>query len=151
VAALLAVGDHYLNPIVTDEQAGWAIALIRHGIAAFEKRIREGDVGEGTDGGREQKVLELCREFLTLPAGKLPIWLKNGEQMQKDGIVPRKYLQQRTQRLAAFEKFKLGHAAALNMTIKTAVTNGNLMDVKKDPLVEQYAFHGQAYRVLTLN
>jgi len=151
VAALLAVGDHYLNPVVSEEQAAWAVALIRHGIAAFEKRIREGDVGEGTDGGREQKVLELCREFLTLPVSKLPNWLKNGELMQRDGIVPRKYLQQRTQRLAAFEKFKLGHAAALNMTIKTAMTNGNLMDVKKDKLVELYAFHGQAYRVITLN
>ena len=151
VSALLAVGDHYLNPIVTEEQATWAIALIRHGIAAFEKRIREGDVGEGTDGGREQKVLELCREFLTLPVTKLPSWLKNGEQMQQASIVPRKFLQQRTQRLAAFEKFKLGHATALNMTVKTAMTNGNLMEVKKEPLVEQFGFHGQAYRVLSLN
>jgi hypothetical protein len=34
------------------------------------------------------------------------------------------------------------------MAIKTAVTNGNLMDVKGDRLVEQFGFHGQAYRVL---
>ena len=150
VAALLAVGDNYLNPIVTEEQADWAVTLMRHGIAAFDRRIRQGDVGEGSDGGREQKVIELCREFVTLPADKLPTWLKNGRAMQEAGIVPRRYLQQRTQRFAAFEKFKLGHTNALNMAIKTAVTNGKLMDVKVDRTVEMFNFHGQAYRALCL-
>lgn len=151
VAALLAVGDQYLNPIVTDEQAAWAITLMRHGIAAFDRRIRLGEVGEGSDGGREQKVIELCREFLLMPADKLPGWLKHGEQMRETAIVPRRYLQQRTQRLASFENFKLGHTAALNMAIKTAMTNGALLEVKKEPLSERYGFHGQAYRLVNWN
>ena len=151
VAALLAVGDKYLNPVVTDEQAAWAITLMRHGIAAFDRRIRQGEVGEGTDGGREQKVLELCREFLLMPADKLPSWLKHGDDMRRTGIVPRRYLQQKTQRLAAFGNFKLGHTAALNMAIKTAMTNGTLLEVKKEPLSEQFSFHGQAYRLVNWN
>jgi hypothetical protein len=149
VAALLAVGDQYLNPVVTEEQAAWAVMLMRHGIAAFDKRIRQGEVGEGSDGGREQTVLELCREFLTLPANKMPAWLKHGQAMRDSGIVPRRYLQQRTQRKSAFENFKLGHTAALNMAIKTAMTNGNLIEVKKEPLAEQYSFFGQAYRMVS--
>lgn len=148
VSALLAVGDNPFAPTMTLEQVQWAVTLIRHGIAAFENRLRTGEVGEGTDGGREQKVLDLCREFLLLSADKMPAWLKDGERMRQSSIVPRKYLQQRTQRLAAFEKFNLGHTAALNMAIKTAMTNGNLMEVKKDALVEQFGFHGQAYRLL---
>lgn len=151
VAALLAVGDNYLNPVVTLEQAEWAVSLMRHGIAAFDRRIRQGEVGEGTDGGREQKVLDLCREFILLPAEKLPRYLRDGAALQQSGIVPRKYLQQRTQRMAAFERHKLGHTGALNMALKTAVTNGNLMEVKKEALVPQFGFHGQAYRVLCLN
>lgn len=151
VAALLAVGDKPFGPVVTVEQAEWAVTLIRHGIAAFDRRIRQGEVGEGSDGGREQKVMELCREFQFLPADKLPTWLKHGKAMQDANIVPRRYLQQRTQRQAAFANFKLGHTAALNMAIKTAITNGKLMDVKGDKLVEQFAFFGQGYRVLTLN
>lgn len=149
VSALLAVGENYLNPVVTVKQAAWAITLMRHGIATFVKRIDAGEVGEGSDGGREQKVLELCREFLTLPANKMPAWLKHGQAMRDSGVVPRRYLQQRTQRLSAFENFKLGHTAALNMAIKTATTNGNLMEVKKEPLAEQYGFFGQAYRMVS--
>lgn len=70
------------------------------------------------------------------------------QPLQEAGIVPRRYIQQKTQRLTAFENHKLGHTAALNMAIKTAMTNGNLLEVKKESLVEQYAFFGQAYRVL---
>ena len=150
VAALLAVGDHYLNPVVSPEQAEWAVKLMRHGIAAFDRRIRQGEVGEGSDGGRERKVMELCREFVLLSPDKLPGWLKGGRAMQEAGIVPRRYLQQRTQRLTAFANHKLGHTAALNMAVKTAMTNGGLMEAKKDALANQHGFHGQAYRLLCL-
>lgn len=151
VAALLAVGDTPFGPIVTVEQAEWAVTLIRHGVAAFDRRIRQGEVGEGSDGGREAKVLDLCREFLNLPAdSKALTEYKYAPAMQQAFIVPRNYLQRRTQRMSAFEKFKLGHTAALNMAIKTAISNGNLMEVKKEPLSEQFNFGGQAYRVLSL-
>lgn len=148
VAALLAVGNDPFAPAVSVEQAAYAVNLVRHGASAFLRRIRAGDVGEGSDGGREQKVLELCREFLTLPADKMPFDLKDGERMRQAFIVPRNYLQRRTQRLAAFGKFKHGHTTALNVALKTAVTNGNLMEVKKEALVEQFGFHGQAFRWL---
>jgi len=151
VAALLAVGDNPFKPVVTEGQADWAITLVRHGISAFERRIRSGDVGEGTDGGREQRILELCREFILLPAEKIPSYLKNGAAMQQVGIVPYKYLQRRTQRISAFEKHKAGHTPALNMAIKTAMTNGNLAEVKKETLALQFGFHGQAYRVFGMD
>ncbi|MDJ0977654.1 MAG: DUF3987 domain-containing protein [Erythrobacter sp.] len=151
VSALLAVSDYPAAPTVNLKQVEWAITLIRHGISAFEHRIRAGDVGEGTDGGREQKVLDLCKEFLFLPAGKIPGWLKHAGKMQQAAIIPRKYLQQRTQRLAAFEKHRLGHTAALNLAIKTAITNGNLMEVNKSKAAELYGYSGQAYRLLSSN
>lgn len=151
VACLLAVGDNYMFPAVTDEQAHWAITLMRHSTSALLKRIRAGEVGEGSDGGREQKVLELCKEFLTLPpASKKLIEYKRGAHMQQAGIVPRRFLQHRTQRLTAFENHKLGHLAALNMALKSAVAGGYLMPVKREALVEQFDFHGEAFRVLSL-
>lgn len=149
VACLLAVGENYMFPVVTDEQAAWAVTLMRHSTSALLKRIGAGEVGEGSDGGREAKVLDLCREFLTLPSDSKKLAdYKRGAEMQQAGIVPRRFLQHRTQRLSAFENHKLGHTTALNMAIKTAMTNGNLMAVKKDALVEQFGFHGEAFRVL---
>ena len=151
VSGLLAVGDNPHLPVVTAEMVQWAITLIRHGIAAFQRRLGAGEVGEGTDAGRRQKVLELCREFLQLPEEKMPSWLRCGADMQRNGIVPYKYLQQRTQRLTVFEKHPLKHTKALELTLKTATMTGNLMEVKKDKLVELFGFHGQAFRVLDLS
>ena len=45
-------------------------------------------------------------------------------------------------------RFRFGHTEALNRAIKTAMTNGSLMEVKKDALAEQFNYHGQAYRWL---
>lgn len=151
VACLLAIGDNHMFPVVTDEQAAWAIALMRHSTSSLLKRIGAGEVGEGSDGGREAKVLELCREFLNLPAGhKKLAEFKHGEEMKQSGIVPRRFLQNRTQRVSAFEKHKFGHVAALNMAIKVAITNGRLMAVKKEVLSENYNYQGEAFRVLSL-
>lgn len=149
VATLLAVGDQPYGPKVTLEHVEWAIALVRHGNAEFLKRIGLGEVGEGSDSGREAKMLDICREFIR-PGAKMPKGLKNGEAMRENSIVPRLYLQTRTQRVAAFEKHKLGAKAALDLAINTAIANGWIMEVKKDKLVEIYDFHGRAYRVLNL-
>lgn len=149
VATLLAVGEQPYDPKVTLEQVEWAIMLVRHGNTEFLKRLGAGDVGEGTDGGREAKVIEICREFIR-PGAKMPKGLKNGEAMRENSIVPRLYLQTRTQRVAAFDKHKLGAKAALDLAINTAIANGWIMEVKKDKLVEIYDFHGRAYRVLNL-
>lgn len=152
IACILAVGENYMFPVVTGEQAAWSITLMRHSTSSLLKRIGAGEVGEGSDGGREAKVLELCREFLNLPAGhKKLAGYKRGEEMKQAGIVPRRFLQQRTQRLSAFEKHKHGHTAALDMAIKTAMGNGNLIEVKREALVEQYDTFGKAYRVVSLS
>ncbi|MET0361842.1 MAG: DUF3987 domain-containing protein [Sphingobium sp.] len=147
VATLLAVGENPFGPHVTVGQVEWAITLVRHGNAEFLKRIRTGEVGEGSDGGREAKIREICRDFI-LPGAKVPHGLKNGKAMQDASIVPRNYLQTRTQRVAAFQKHKLGAKAALDLAINTALANGWLMEVKKDKLVEMFDFHGRAFRVL---
>lgn len=147
VATLLAVGENPFGPHLTVEQVEWAITLVRHGNAEFLERIRNGEVGEGSDGGREAKVHEICREFLR-PGAKLPPDLKSGEQMRQSGIVPRNYLQTRTQRVAAFQKHKLGAKGALDLAINNALANGWMMEVKKDKLVEMFSFHGRAFRVL---
>jgi hypothetical protein len=46
IAALLAVGDHYLSPCINAEHMRWAIDLIRRDIAMMNKRLEGGDVGQ---------------------------------------------------------------------------------------------------------
>lgn len=149
IAALLAVGDNYLKPIVTVEQARWAIGLVEYGNGTFLDRIDAGEVGAGTDSGREQKVIDVCVEFLRLPDNhKRLAEYKHGKAMRDAGIVPRRYIQQRTQRLSMFENHPLKHTSAMIGAIKSAIANGKIMEVKKDKMAESYNFNGEGYRLL---
>lgn len=149
VAALLSVGDNYLNPVVTVEQAQWAIGLIEYGNSTFLGRIESGEVGVGTDSGREQKVIDVCLEFHGLADNhKKLAEYKHGKAMRDMGIVPRRYIQQRTQRLSMFENHPLKHTASLNATMKTAIANGKLKLVKDTVMAENYSYHGDGYRLI---
>lgn len=142
VAGLLAVGENPFVPAVTEEQASWAISLVRHGIAAFEKRIGNGDVGEGSDAGRERKVLEVCKDFLRQSDQQ------KFAEMRKANIIPRSYIQTRTQRVAAFYNHKLGATGAMGLALRSAVANGHLIEIKRRLLVENFGYHGDAYRLV---
>lgn len=149
IAALLAVGDAYLNPIVTVEQAQWAIGLVEYGNSTFLGRIESGEVGVGTDSGREQKVIDVCLKFLGLADNhKKLAEYKNGKAMRDAGIVPRRYIQQQTQRLSMFENHPQRHTASMMGAIKSAIANGKAMEVKKDKMAENYNYHGEGYRLI---
>jgi hypothetical protein len=147
VAALLAVGDHYVTPSITKEHIEWAIALVRQDIAMMMKRIEGGDVGSG-DKARERKLVHVLRTYIT--AGHIPKSYKVPPKMHKDGVVPRSYLQNRTQSVSAYYNHKLGANRALEESIAAAIANGWLIEVKHDKVVEGFNHHGKAYRILDL-
>jgi hypothetical protein len=149
VAALLAVGDAHLNPIVTVEQAQWAISLVEYGNGTFLGRIESGEVGVGTDSGREQKVIDVCLEWIVLADNHKKLGeYKHGKAMRDAGIVPRRYIQQRTQRFSMFENHPLRHTGSMMGAIKSAIANGKIMEVKKDKMAENYNYHGEGYRLI---
>jgi hypothetical protein len=147
VAALLAVGDHYLAPSITADHMRWAIDLIRRDIAMMQKRLEGGDVGSG-DRARERKLVTIIREYIQ--AARIPKSYRVPEKMHKDGLVPRSYLQTRTQQVASFYNHKLGANRALEDAITSCVANGWLMECKGTAVVDGYGHHGKTYRILDL-
>jgi hypothetical protein len=147
ISALLAVGDHYVTPCINKNHIEWAIALVRQDIAMMMKRLEGGDVGSG-DKARERKLVHVLRDYIT--KGSVPKSYKVPPKMHKDGLVPRNYLQTRTQSVAAFYGHKLGANRALEEAIDSAIKNGWLMEVKHDKVVEGYNHHGKTYRIIDL-
>jgi hypothetical protein len=147
IAALLAVGDHYVTPCINRDHIEWAIALVRQDIAMMQKRMEGGDVGSG-DKARERKLVHVLRNYIT--SGSVPKSYKVPPKMHKDGLVPRSYIQMRVQGVAAFYNHKLGGNRALEEALAAAVANGWLIEVKHDKVVEGYNHHGKAYRILDL-
>lgn len=146
IASVLAAVDNPEFPCVTYEQVIWAYNLVMRDIKIMERRITDGEVGS-SDATRESKLLTLAKAYVkeALSAGyHIP------DNMKKDGVIPRKYLQINTQRVSCFTTHKLGQIASMDMTIKSLCDGGYLSELPKVEAIQKYAFHGKCYRVLNL-
>jgi len=146
IAALLAVGDNYVAPVIQPYHVQWALDLIRADIAIMRRRISSGDVGTG-DSAREKKMLSVLTKYLKSP---IPESYQVTDQMRRDGIVPRKYLQISLQRTTSFSGHRQGANSALDLTIKSLIDSGYLLEYAKDKCVTNYNFHGRSFRIVHL-
>jgi hypothetical protein len=144
IASLLAVGDNHINPVIQSVHADWAIELITRNIAAYEKRLSSGDVGDGDD-VLQKKVMQIAHRVLK---GELK---DTNPKIYKDGVVTRRVVQTNTSGLAAFKNHPLRATKALDATIATLLANGNLMKIDNHEAIEKYDSHGDCYRVLSLD
>ena len=147
VSALLACADCPQEPTIYPHHVTWALTVVRNDITIMTRRMRDGDVGL-TDHSREQKVQSYVSEYLSQD---VPASYNVPPAMKMAGIVPRKYLQIRSQRSPAFVTYKMGSARALDDTIRSMADSGYLMEISREKLVNDYGFHGKAYRVLEVS
>lgn len=146
IAAILASVDNPQYPVINLEHVMWAYDLVMRDIKVMERRIASGDVG-ASDATREKKILALALTYLRDGASasyNIP------EQMLKDGIIPRKYLQMNTQRTSCFTSHKLGQIASMDMTVRSLCDGGFFSEVPKVEAIQKYAFHGKCFRILNL-
>lgn len=145
IACLLAAADSPSQPVVYLPHMQWAINLVRRDIQLYQKQLSSGDIGDD-DAAREKKILLVLKEYLTTtPKGyQIP------DAMHHAGVVPRRYLQQRTNTLPLFAKHRLGATPAFDMTIRSLCDNGYLFEVDKMKAGDAYGYHGRCYRVTNL-
>lgn len=146
VSGLLAAVDNCMNPVVTVAHATWALDLIRRDIKLMARKIVDGDVGDG-DAVRERKMLSIMADYLKTGVAdgyKLP------DEMRKAGVIARKYLQIRLQKINSFVKHRAGQSAALDLTLKSLIDSGYIVEVSKDKIPAEWNFSGKCYRILSL-
>ncbi|WP_417427039.1 DUF3987 domain-containing protein [Hoeflea sp.] len=146
VASLLAVADHCFNPVVRIEHVAWALNLVRQDIALFQSRKRSGDIGTDDD-ARERKLIAFMKEYLLNP---VPPSYKVPSGMREIGIVTRAYLQVRASSLPAFANHRFGKVKAVDDALRSLLDSGYIVEVKGHKLVEDYRFHGKAFRIVRM-
>lgn len=146
VAALLAVADNHKAPVIYLHHVEWALELVRRDIALMRRRMESGDVGQGDD-SRMKKLQHIMHEYLHQP---LPPSYGVPSQMQRDGVVPRKYLQMRVSRVAAFNRYQYGAKRALDDAIQSCADSGYIAEMDKTKAGEAYTFQGRCFRIVQL-
>lgn len=145
-ASLLAVLDNHMQPSIQPVHAAWAVMLVERDAALFEQSLASGDVGSDAT-AQEKKLLFVLHEYLSQP---LRDSYRVPQAMQKDGVVPRRYLQMRTSDTASFKAHPLGATVALDKAIQSCIDSGYMVEMPKDKAGEMYTFQGRCYRIVQL-
>lgn len=144
LAGLLAVADNYLYPRIEVAHVDWAILALTTTNLNIQRRVCDGDISDDSDQTREQMILQRCDRWISTPR-KVAV----EETMRQQGVVPRRYLQQEVASKDLFKKHRLGAVTVFNLTMRSLVENGFLMEVDKLKAAEQFGVNrGQCWRYL---
>jgi len=146
IAALLAVGDNYIQPRITIDHLNWALEFIRRDIRIMERRVMSGDIGT-TDHSRTRKLADVIFTYFKKPIARS---YKVPEGMRENSIIPYNYLTVRVGNLSAFTKSPYGARRALSDAIDEMKSAGFLIEVDPIKAMELYGYHGRCFRVVDL-
>lgn len=145
LAALLAVADNYISPVITVAHVDWATAMLTEANLTVQQRVCDGDISEDADHARELMILQRCKRWL-LEQRKDP----KEEALRVNGLVPRRFLQQEVATKRAFKEHRLGATTVFNLTVKNLVESGYLVEVDRTKLIEQHNVRAQCWRIVDL-
>ncbi len=147
IAALLAVADNHIHPVVRREHAIWAVDLVRRDITTMHYRMSSGDIGN-SDAAREKKILSIMRSYLKHgPGDRNPVHLA----MWNKGVIPRNFVQKSIGRVTCFNSnVRMGVVQSMNLTLASLIENGNIAEVSIPAAIKEFNYHGKAYRIVRL-
>lgn len=145
LAALLAVGINPHQPIITQDQAQWAIDFCSKDIGIMVKRFSSGDVGAG-DSKQFNDLKRVIKNYLKRPYSEIE---KYGvcKAMYGHKIVPYAYLIRTTSSLLSYRTDRLGATQALKKQLQALSDSGMINEVHRNTLSEKYGNSGVAYAI----
>jgi len=147
LAALIAVGCDYDNPVITLEMAIWATAQIERDIFRLIVRFDSGDVGEvaGNEAKQEQAVLRCINEYVF---GKYERFASYGvtKKMHDYGAFTQTYVSQRVRNLPAFDD-RQGRTKAIERTLQNLSLGAVIQQLPTEQTVQLFETRARTYMV----
>ncbi|SFU77216.1 hypothetical protein [Nitrosospira multiformis] len=146
LAALLAVADNYLFPVVEVAHVEWATSMLQRANLTVQRRACDGDITEDADHAREQMILQRCRRWLTTPR-KDP----KEEKLRASYVISRRFLQQEVCSKDLFKKHRLGATTVFNHTMKSLVENGYLVKLGELTTWNDFNVRADCWKIVDLS
>jgi hypothetical protein len=149
LAALQAISENYLSPVVNAHHINWAINIItkqtEHVIAKFETGL----IGSASTTGEVRQLNEIVaviREFMRDPAK----YAKYGgkQEMAALGVIKESSVIMRLSAKAAFKNDRMGPNYAIKRGLKMLVEADDLRVVLEKDMLEQFGTAAKAYGMI---
>ena len=147
LAATVAVGMDWENPIIDDECAMWATSLVVRDVTNIMGRFERGETGEvaGSEEKQREAVLRCIYQFVSGP------WTRTIEgygvpaEMHAMAIFTQSLLQRRTAQLPAFKDDRIGATNALHRAIKNLIEADEIREVPKQQLRDKFGIQPRSF------
>ncbi len=149
LAALVAVGCNFTSPIITLEHAQWALNVVTTDIFGIVHRFTKGEIGKNTEENKQSKtVLNIFADYLQRPYREV-LSYQVDQKLHAAHVVPYSYISRRTRCMSSFTNDKRGATDALKRVIQGLLDAGDIQEVPKQQLVQQYAYSGRAFIIVS--
>ena len=148
LAALQAVGENPLNPVIGIEQCLWATALVVDQINKLLAKYETGTVGQ-VGGSEGKQISEVIRVVAGYMSSEHERYAKYGGtfEMHKSGVVTESHIQRRLVATTCFKQDRLGPTAAIKRALKTLIEADELREMPKLQMQQQFGTGPRAYVV----
>lgn len=158
LAALVAVGNHPYQPIITKTELDWAINMVQNDIISLSQKFEIGEIGTNT--GENKQLSELVRVIKEYIVGsweevhKYSIKTDNNvvkKIMHDNRVIPYAYIQRRLAVNTSYKNDKMGATFALKRTLQTLLESDKLREVPKNELATRFGTTQKAFIVSDLD
>ena len=139
LASIAAVGVNPWTPLISKEQALWAIRMVKEEVGNMLSRFDNGDIGAANqnEGIQLKKVIEMITEFRSFNSDVAAKYNVSFE-MHRDGVIPMDYISRRLIAAAAFKHDKQGATSALKRAVQQLLDADDLREVPRATLTAAY-------------
>jgi hypothetical protein len=148
LAAILAVGCDPYHPTVNSEHATWAINFVVADVRNLLGKFDAGEIGLDNDETKQlQTIISTIRTYVTSPFSEVEKYIAGMGNLHSERVIPYAFLQRKLAAVAIFRKDKLGSSHAIKRALKTLVERGDITEVSRSAMTQQYKTSAVAYMI----
>lgn len=150
LAALLAVGVDYHNPLITADMVEWSASLVLTDTYRLLSKFERGEMGkqDSSDNSKqEEHMRKVIGNYCRKSFEQLPTYPKKIELWQ-NGIINASYITVACSSKACFKDDRKGSLVSISIILKHLCDSGYLQLANQKTLNDQFSYAGKAYAIL---
>lgn len=153
LAALLAVGCNYINPVINEECAKWSLDLIVNDVFNLLGRFESGSIGANNlQNDQTTDIKKALKKYVTATWEELET--SNGATLNTWSvkIIPHSYISAFCRQRASFKNDRLGPVQALKTCISAMIECDEIKELSPtDKRQKNLALNSRCYMITNLN
>lgn len=130
LAAVLAIGTNYINPVVSNDQALWAINLIENDINNLLRRFENGEIGKPqVQNEQAEDIQKAFKKYLKSDWSEVAKHPGSSQITHHNKVVPHGFITAYCRARTSFKNDRMGPVNAVKTQIQSLIEGGDIQEV----------------------